>query len=191
MIFCNKHSKGTFLILWIVGIIGLVSAKADTDSIHQPYELFENYCFDCHDDEVKKGNLDMISLLDERTFDGTLMFENLITGKMPPSNKSQPGITEKKQMLDWLSKKQKPIPPESYRRTSRHEFVHSVNDLLGIELDLSDEIAEDRGTYDFDTDRRIKITPQLLSSYFNVAERNVGICLSKGWFLPRADLDNQ
>ncbi len=185
MIFCNKHSTGTFLILWIVVIIGLVSAKADTHSIKQPYELFENYCFDCHDDEVKKGNLDMISLLDERTFDGTLMFENLITGKMPPSNKSQPGITEKKQMLDWLSKKQKPIPPESYRRTSRHEFVHSVNDLLGIELDLSDEIAEDRGTYDFDTDRRIKITPQLLSSYFNVAERMLEFAFPKDGFYPQ------
>ena len=104
MIFCNKYTTRAFLILWIFGIIGLVYAKADSDPIHRPYELFEIYCFDCHDDEVKKGNLDMISLLDERTFDGTLMFENLITGKMPPSNKSQPGITEKKKMLDWLVK---------------------------------------------------------------------------------------
>ena len=44
MIFCNKYTTRAFLILWIVGIIGLISAKADSDPIHQPYELFENYC---------------------------------------------------------------------------------------------------------------------------------------------------
>jgi hypothetical protein len=32
----------------------------------------------------------MAKLFDQGSFDGTLMFENLITHKMPPENKSQP-----------------------------------------------------------------------------------------------------
>ncbi len=32
----------------------------------------------------------MAKLFDQGSFDGTLMFENLITHKIPPENKSQP-----------------------------------------------------------------------------------------------------
>ena len=63
-------------------------------------ELFESYCFDCHDEETKKGNFNMAKLFDDGSFDGTLMFENLITAKMPPENKKQPNAEEKRVMLD-------------------------------------------------------------------------------------------
>ena len=59
-------------------------------------ELFENYCFDCHDEDTQKGNVNMAKLFDQGSFDGTLMFENLITHKMPPENKSQPNSEETK-----------------------------------------------------------------------------------------------
>ena len=121
-------------------------------------ELFESYCFDCHDEDVQKGNVNIAELFDAGSFDGTLMFENLITAKMPPENKKQPNAEEKRVMLDWLAKRQADHKPAPYRRISRHEFVHSLNDLLGIKLDLSGEIPDDRGTFDFDSDRRIKLT---------------------------------
>ena len=53
----------------------------------QAVELFEQYCFNCHGDDVHKGNVNMASLFGDESFDGTLMFENLITAKMPPKNK--------------------------------------------------------------------------------------------------------
>ena len=134
--------------------------------------LFESYCFDCHDEDVKKGHVNMAKLFDAGSFDGTLMFENLITAKMPPENKKQPNAEEKRAMLDWLAKRQAENKPAPYRRISRHEFVHSLNDLLGIKLDLKGEIPDDRGTFDFDSDRRIKLTKEMLGSYFQVADRN-------------------
>ena len=42
-------------------------------------------------------------------------------------------------MLDWLAKRQVENKPDPYRRMSRHEFVHSLNDLLGVKLDLTGE----------------------------------------------------
>ena len=133
-------------------------------------ELFESYCFDCHDEETKKGNFNMAKLFDDGSFDGSLMFENLITAKMPPKNKKQPNTKEKQVMLDWLAKRQADYKPAPFRRISRHEFVHSLNDLLGIKLDLTGEIPDDRGTFDFDSDRRIKLTKEMLGSYFKVAD---------------------
>ena len=95
-------------------------------------ELFENYCFDCHDEDTQKGNVNMAKLFDQGSFDGTLMFENLITHKMPPENKSQPNQAETERMLKWLTKKHIISEPEEFRRISRHEFNHSLNDLLHI-----------------------------------------------------------
>lgn len=147
-------------------------------------EHFENYCFDCHDGESRKGDLDLVNLLEKNGADHTLAFENLITAKMPPKNKKQPSSGEKKLMLEWLTKHQTKNDPDSYRRISRHEFIHSVNDLLGIKLDLTGEIPEDRGTNDFDSNHRIKLTREMLSSYFTVADEMLEFALPAKGFAP-------
>ena len=128
----------------------------------QAMQHFEKYCFDCHDDELKKGDLDLVALMEKEGANYIWAFENLITAKMPPKNKKQPSAEEKQVMLDWLARRQFENKPDSYRRISRHEFVHSANDLLGVKLDLTSQIPEDRGTNDFDSDRRIKLTKEIL-----------------------------
>jgi hypothetical protein len=147
-------------------------------------EHFETYCLDCHDDLTKKGDLDLLELFDTPNFDGTWAFENLITGKMPPANKKQPSAAEKQQMLTWLANSAKVTPPADFRRLSRHEFVHSVNDLLGVSIDLTDDIPEDRGTYDFDTDRRIQLGKEQLTAYFQAAEDMLEFAFPANGFHP-------
>ena len=146
------------------------------------FQHFENYCFDCHDGEAKKGNLDLANLLEKDDFDGSLIFEHLITSRMPPKNKKQPRAEEKKLMLGWLAQRQTESAPNSYRRISRHEFVHSVNDLLGVKLDLAGMIPEDRGTYNFDSDRRVQLTKEMLTSYFSVADEMLEFALPEKGF---------
>ena len=63
-----------------------VIAKFDDTAL----DYFGDYCFGCPAAASKKGNLDMESLFDQGDFDATLIFENLITGKMPPKNKKRP-----------------------------------------------------------------------------------------------------
>ena len=148
------------------------------------YELFETYCLECHDSDMQKGNLDLEGLLEKGDFDGTLVFENLITGKMPPTEKKQPTASERRALLEWLANKHGEHAQPSYRRLNRHEFVHSINDLLGIELDLTDEIPSDRGTYYFDTDRRIQLGQEMLTKYFSVADRMLDFAFPEEGFLP-------
>ncbi|MGB1129592.1 MAG: DUF1592 domain-containing protein [Haloferula sp.] len=134
------------------------------------FEVLEWHCFDCHDDATKKGGFNLEKRLEEGGFDASLMFENMLTGKMPPADKDQPDLEEKRVVLDWLAEQQMAQDPKSYRRISRHEFVHSLNDLLGTDLDLADEIPEDRGTNDFDSNRRIQLSREMLGSYFSIAD---------------------
>ena len=167
--------KKGFLTLCALGFLVSVPFSAEANPLNSPLgkqamQHFEKYCFDCHDDELKKGDLDLVALMEKEGANYIWAFENLITAKMPPKNKKQPSAEEKQVMLDWLAKGQDENKPDSYRRISRHEFIHSANDLLDVELDLTGEIPEDRGTNDFDSDRRIKLTKEMLTSYFQVAD---------------------
>lgn len=150
-----------------------------------PTKLFETYCFDCHDDTSQEGGLDLVRLLEQRVFDGTLIFEHLITEKMPPSDAGQPDDVERLQLLNWLARRQAASEPNFYRRISRHEFNHRVNDLLGIELELAHTIPDDRGTNDFDSDRRILLTKEMLAAYFSSADQMLEFAFPRNGFLPQ------
>ena len=111
---------------------------------------------------------------------------------MPPKNKKQPRAEEKRFMLSWLAQRQAESTHKPYRRISRHEFVNSVNDLLGIELNLTRDIPEDRGTHDFDSDRRVQLTKEMLTSYFSVAGEMLEFALpAKGFPLERIWVTNK
>ena len=155
-----------FVCLSVLSHLNVLTA-ADVKGSKQ---LFHQYCIDCHEGSHAEGNLDLSALLTKNNFDATLIFENIATGKMPPVDAGSPSDGERRKMLSWLAGQQLEPKRNSFRRISRHEFVHSVNDLLGTKLDLSDQIPEDRGTYDFDSDRRIQLSREVLESYFTVAD---------------------
>ena len=140
----------------------------------QAAEVLEHYCFDCHGDGSEKGGFDLEEFLEDGQGDGALMFENVLNGKMPPAKEEQPDAQEKRTILEWLSKRKlkgnQQDAPKSFRRISRHEFIHSLNDLLGVNLDLAGKIPEDRGTNDFDSNRNIQLSREMLASYFSVAD---------------------
>ena len=133
-------------------------------------ELFGQYCLDCHTGTDAEGGFDLSQKLQGRQFDATLVFENIATAKMPPPDVDTPSEAERSKMLSWLASQQPELKPNTFRRLSRHEFVHSVNDLLGTKLDLAAQIPEDRVTRTFDSDRRIGLSREMLTSYFAVAD---------------------
>lgn len=106
------------IALSIACLMGPAVLAASLDE--KAVEVLEHYCFDCHDDSSQKGNLNMEKLLREDSFDGALMFENLLTGKMPPAKKEQPEAKEKRAVLDWLAKQQRDYHQKSFRRLSRY-----------------------------------------------------------------------
>ena len=152
----------------------------------EPHELFKKHCFGCHEGAHAEGRLDLAAML-QRTgseeprsqqlaqSEATLVFENIATRKMPPADAEAVSGKEPRAMLAWLADQQQTLmsnaTPHAFRRINRREFVHSVNDLLGTNVDLIAEIPEDRGTHRFDTDRRIPLSREVLGSYFVVVDK--------------------
>lgn len=148
----------------------------------QTRQLVTKYCLDCHDASSKEGGLNLTEYLDRDKFDATLVFENVITERMPPSEADQPSPDERKAILQWLANHSAEPNFESYRRLSRHEFGHSLNDLLDVRLDIASEIPEDRGTNVFDTNRRIQLSREQLRAYFTAADDLLEFALPKNGF---------
>ncbi len=178
------------ILLFCIAAVAAVRVDAQETVPHEidlrvaaeAQQLIATYCFDCHDESSKEGGLDLSQLLNKDRFVGTILFENLITARMPPRDAEQPTAAEKQLILNWLSQRPAQSSPNSYRRISRHEFVHSVNDLLGTKLDVAESIPEDRGTNTFDSDRRIMLTRELLSAYFAAADEMLDFALPEKGF---------
>ena len=96
-----------------------VSLRAD-----EPKQLFKQYCLDCHEGPSAEANLDLAALLKTNPPNPTLIFENVVTAKMPPLDADQPSDEQRRKMLAWLADQQPESKPTAFRRTSRHEFVH-------------------------------------------------------------------
>ena len=74
----------------------------------QVEDLMANYCFDCHDEEVQKGDVRLDNLLDlnlpKRLDLLNRMQEQAFFRHMPPKKKkTQPSEEERKRLLDWMS----------------------------------------------------------------------------------------
>lgn len=68
-------------------------------------ELFEHYCFDCHDEGTQKGGiqLDKVLPLEARLDLLNKVQEQLHFEEMPPRKKSQPTPEERKRIIAWVA----------------------------------------------------------------------------------------
>ena len=67
-----------------------------------------NYCFDCHDDETKEADLNLLELGPVDEINAAVwksVWAQVAMGEMPPQNKSQPKITDRLKFSDWVVQK--------------------------------------------------------------------------------------
>src|SRR6185295_4993462 len=106
---------------WLIGVLAVsgvpqgISAAwpAKVSGGKTTYErdvlpLVKNYCFDCHGDGMKKGDLALDAYptlasvrADRKIWEHVL--QNLKSGQMPPSKKkNQPTLAERDRMVRWI-----------------------------------------------------------------------------------------
>ncbi len=145
--------------------------------------ILGNYCYDCHADGERKGNV----AFDEFKSDAALLgghelwlgvLKNMRAGLMPPKKKPQPTAEERRRIEEWIKFEAFGIDPKNpdpgrvtVRRLNRVEYRHTIRDLMGIEFSTEVEFPPDDTGYGFDNIGDVlSISPILLEKYLAAAK---------------------
>ncbi len=121
--------------------------------------FLKNHCYECHDTEVAKGGLDLTTLAygnDPRSHERWVrVFDRVRNGEMPPAKKPKPDATQVKAVLSALDKdltaQHVAMRGTVLRRLNRIEYRNTIEDLLGQEIGVYEDLPEDALSHGFDT----------------------------------------
>ncbi len=149
-------------------------------------EILDAYCVRCHNETRLSGGLALDVLDVDRPADDAAAWEGVVrklrTGTMPPGGVRRPDQAEYDFMARWLETEldqaalaADPNPGTSgpIHRLNRLEYNNAINDLLGIEVDLTsllpgDETAD--GSFDNFADA-LSITTTHMERYMSLARQ--------------------
>ncbi|HET6408927.1 MAG TPA: DUF1592 domain-containing protein, partial [Chthoniobacteraceae bacterium] len=160
--------------------------------------LFEEHCFECHGDGIKKGEFDLEGLLQARTGperhgQWLKAWKIVRHGFMPPADADPLPAEARSAITRWMLEKQlgvdfqKPDPGRvTMRRLNRMEYEFTVTDIFGADFvgdgrlkedpsastaQLRDMLPPDDTAFGFDNIGDFQtVSPALLEKYFNLAE---------------------
>ncbi|MEW6303889.1 MAG: DUF1592 domain-containing protein [Verrucomicrobiota bacterium] len=182
----KRHSIWLCTSLLLSALLAGRAGAADPTKVPSPQARFlEAHCFECHDAEVKKGNLDLTALKfdlkDPAAFDTWVKVHDRVRdGVMPPAKKPRP---DKNDATQFLANLEQPLLEADRadiaargrvrsRRLTRVEYEHTMHDLLGIDIPLKDLLPEDPASHGFETvaDGQ-QLSHHQLARYLDVADR--------------------
>jgi hypothetical protein len=164
-----------------------VQLKSQFRETVQP--VLKSYCFRCHGAEKMKSGVrvDILdgSLEDKQLFLLKHVFKQLKDEAMPPEDERQPGMEERKVVMEWvvhaLREGERKVRAKngSVRRLTVAQYHNTLRDLLGVEDRLAqalpaDGISEEGFKNNEDT---LLLTPQMMETYFEIAEQALDLCL--------------
>lgn len=152
----------------------------------QPF--LDQHCMDCHDGEMKKGGLDLAALPTDASDAAALkkwvrVFDRVAAGEMPPPKKkqqpSQDAVQDFMAALGTdLVKKSNAQKGTVLRRLNRKEYQNTINDLLGVNVDIIDSLPEDGRALGFDNiGEALSISGIQMQRYMEVAETALNAAL--------------
>lgn len=123
--------------------------------------ILKDACLDCHGSDDPQGNI-RIDTLDPNLFTGNdvdwwnEIFAVITKGEMPPPDSTALSNEEKQKIVDWLSHelqsasivRRSSAAHSSFRRLTRYEYNHALQDLLGLPWDFAKDLPPEANSED-------------------------------------------
>jgi Protein of unknown function (DUF1592)/Protein of unknown function (DUF1588)/Protein of unknown function (DUF1587)/Protein of unknown function (DUF1585)/Protein of unknown function (DUF1595)/Planctomycete cytochrome C len=194
---------------WLVAFLAVFNGGATSGAAPAELLLFEqrvrpllkSYCYDCHGDGSKEGNLalDQFATVEKALESRELWWKvlrNLRSGVMPPAGEKRPSQEELESIAEWIKfgvfgiNPQDPDPGRiGVRRLNRREYDNTVDDLLGIKFDASIVFPPDDSGFGFDNvGDALSFSPLLMEKYLRAAQTIVDQTVPKvTWIIPQQE----
>jgi hypothetical protein len=160
------------------------TTAAETGAMPNPaVAVFENFCFDCHDNGTRKGNLSLEKLDVGNPARDADLWEKVIRKlnhrQMPPVGEPRPDdaaydriVAELQAPLDAAARADpNPGRTDTLRRLNRTEYQNAIRDLLGLEIDATALLPNDEPSHGFDNVTVGTLSPTLLDRYVSAAQK--------------------
>ncbi|OYW77924.1 MAG: hypothetical protein B7Z37_01780 [Verrucomicrobia bacterium 12-59-8] len=191
------------LLFWI--ILSPSAFGTSVDAVNQTLDhelmpLLQQRCMDCHDAEMKKGDIsfEFLHQPDEARHDIRLwgkVREQIRAGTMPPKAKQPLEAAQRDVFLRWIQNNENAVlemqatrpGPARTRRINREEYNNTLRDLLGIAKRPGDKFpADGAGGEGFANNAdTLSLSPLLVEKYLGAADEAV----TEAW--QRGDLRHQ
>src|SRR6185437_13817601 len=174
-----------FVGLAVISTPARASGPGDTASIDPSRLIFSQYCQKCHAGPKHKGDFQIEML--SQDFSGksnrllwVAVMEHLKAGTMPPKGRPRPPAQDVNILVDWISGRAAAAEAARVaaegrvvlRRLNRAEYVNTVRDLLGVDVDLADLLPPDTSTSGFDNSAEsLHTSSYLMDTYLEAADR--------------------
>lgn len=188
--------------LALIGIscaVGILSADSQVFSqsanqaAQQPksqWSTIETYCFGCHNEGVRSGNLILDKLAADSVSKNPEIFEKVVRKlrgrQMPPPGLPQPPQQEVDALIGWLeatldeSGKAQLAGHVPVQRLNRTEYANAVKDLLAVDIDPSQYLPADIAVEGFSNiAAALTVSPAFLEQYINAARAVASMALGK------------
>ncbi len=154
--------------------------------------LLARHCVECHRGDKPKGKLRLdnltLDLADAATRKHwTAVVERLRAGEMPPKEKPRPPEKEVQALTDWLAPRVAVADDAArtaqgrvvLRRLNRSEYENTVNDLLGINVSLKEQLPADGSANGFDNAGAAHHTSSfLMEKYLEAADTALSMAIA-------------
>jgi hypothetical protein len=148
--------------------------------------VLEKYCFDCHNDKKQKGDVNLLSVVDNPKLEENRkvwekVAEMVEGGDMPPEKKPQPSDAQRDLMVKFIDGQlakadcNGSINPGkvTIRRLNREEYKNTIRDLMGVDFNPED-FPNDEVGYGFDNIGDVlALPPMLMEKYIAAADEVV------------------
>jgi mono/diheme cytochrome c family protein len=175
--------------LLVLAIAARPAAASDPQAVEryrkdvQP--ILSKYCFDCHADGAKKGNVSFDTFKSDDELVGKhqlwhAVLKNTRANIMPPAKRPRPTAEEQKVIERWIKYSAFGLDPNdpdpgrvTLRRLNRVEYRNTIRDLLGVDYDTDREFPPDDIGYGFDNIGDVLSFSPLLAEKYIAAGKNI------------------
>ena len=158
--------------------------------------VLNKYCFTCHNEKVKAGNLVLNALDPAHPSKDAEKWEKVVrklrTGAMPPTKMPRPDKAATESFVASLEADldraalEHPVPGRaSLQRLNRSEYRNAIRDLLALEIDAASMLPADAAGYGFDNNAdALALSPSLTERYLGAAAKISQMALGRPRGLP-------
>ncbi|MBK1826027.1 DUF1592 domain-containing protein [Haloferula rosea] len=147
-------------------------------------DLVEDYCIDCHDGGISRGDLDLDGILDADPTQHPEIWEKVLlrlqSRQMPPADEDyrpgeagyQTAVSILETHLDHLAAlSPDPGRTDTIRRLTRFEYQNAIRDLLALDVEVAELLPKDESSGGFDNITLGSLSPTLIDRYIRAAQK--------------------